>query len=136
MSRTRRSAKQAGSRFERIIADCLAWALKDDRIDRRVKTGAVDKGDIGNLRSRDGQRLVVECKDTSRFDLGHWVNEAAIEANNDHALAGIVIHKRKGRADPMDQYVTMTVRDLLLIGWGFDGTSHLATADDLAELDA
>lgn len=134
MTRTRRSAKQAGSRFERVIADVLAWALKDDRIDRRVKTGAADKGDIGGLRTRDGQRLVVECKDTSRFDLGHWVAQAAVEASNDNALAGIVIHKRKGRADPLEQYVTMTVRDLLLIGWGFNGTSHMATADELAEL--
>lgn len=37
MSRSRTSAKAAGSRFERLIADGLAEALHDDRIDRRVK---------------------------------------------------------------------------------------------------
>ena len=46
MTRSRATAKQAGSLFERSIADYLAVALNDDRIDRRVKTGAKDKGDI------------------------------------------------------------------------------------------
>ena len=118
MTRNRQSAKSAGARFERIIADCFAWALKDDRIDRQVKTGALDKGDVANVRTRDGQRIVIECKDTSRFDIGHWVNEVARERDNAHALAGIVVHKRKGKADPLEQYVTMTMRDLLLSVWG------------------
>jgi len=38
MPRTRSSAKAAGARFERQIADHLAQVLADDRIDRRVKT--------------------------------------------------------------------------------------------------
>jgi hypothetical protein len=61
MPRSRASAKAAGSRFERVIADHLA-AVIDDRIDRRVKTGAADKGDIGGLRVH-GQRVVLELKD-------------------------------------------------------------------------
>ena len=117
-TRNRASAKKAGSSFERSIADAMAWNLQDDRIDRRVKSGAQDKGDIGGLRTRDGARLVVECKNTTRLDLGHWVREAGIEAENDNAIAGIVVHKRRGKADPLEQYVTMTLRDLLLIGWG------------------
>ena len=39
MTRSRASARAAGSRFERVVADWLA-AHVDDRIDRRVKTGA------------------------------------------------------------------------------------------------
>lgn len=117
-TRNRASAKKAGSSFERLIADSLAWNLADDRIDRRVKSGAQDKGDIGGLRTRDGGRIVVECKNTTRMDIGHWVREAGIEAENDNAIAGIVIHKRRGKGDPLEQYVTMTLRDLLLIGWG------------------
>jgi hypothetical protein len=116
--RNHTSAKKAGSSFERSIADSFAWNLQDDRIDRRVKSGAQDKGDIGGLRTRDGCRLVVECKNTTRLDLGHWVREAGVEAENDNAIAGIVVHKRRGKADPLEQYVTMTLRDLLLIGWG------------------
>ena len=59
MTRTRASAKAAGTRFERLIADTLA-AHVDDRIDRRAKTGARDKGDIGGLRHMGG-RVVIEC---------------------------------------------------------------------------
>ena len=62
MGRSRRSAKQAGASFERLMADYFAWALSDDRIDRRVKTGAKDRGDIAGVRLR-GERVVIECKD-------------------------------------------------------------------------
>jgi hypothetical protein len=113
MSRSRASAKAAGSRFERSIADCLA-AHVDDRIDRRVKTGGKDKGDIGGLRHR-GMRLVIECKDVAKLALGSWVSEAETERGNDDAHVALVVHKRRGHGDPLDQYVTTTVRDLVAL---------------------
>lgn len=113
MTRTRASAKAAGSKFERDIADHLA-KLVDDRIDRRVKTGAKDRGDIGGVRVH-GQRLVLECKNTSRINLGTWITEAHTEAGNDDALAGVIVHKRHGKGKPGDQWVTMTVNDLIAI---------------------
>jgi hypothetical protein len=113
MSRNRASAKAAGARFERLIADTFATHL-DDRIDRRVKTGAKDKGDIAGIRHH-GQRITVECKDTSRIELGVWVTEAETERGNDDGLAGLVIHKRRAHGDGLDQYVTCTVRDLLAL---------------------
>lgn len=113
MTRTRRSARQAGARFERAIADWLAAHI-DDRIDRRVKGGNKDRGDIGGLRAMGG-RVVAECKDTSRTSLGTWAAEAEVERGNDDAIAGIVIHKRHGKGDPAEQWVTMTVRDLAAI---------------------
>lgn len=111
MSRTRASAKAAGSRFERSTADYLAEHV-DDRIDRRVKTGAKDRGDIGGLRHMGG-RVVIECKDVAQLHIGPWLGEAEVERLNDDALAGIVIHKRHGIADPGSQPVTMTLRDLV-----------------------
>ena len=39
MGRTRKSAKDAGTRFERSVADYLSEALGDPAIDRQVKTG-------------------------------------------------------------------------------------------------
>ena len=112
-SRTRKSAKNAGARFEREIADYLAQHV-DDRIDRRVRTGAKDTGDIGGVRVH-GQRIVVECKNTSRVNLAGWAAEAEVERVNDGALAGIVVHKRHGRGDPADQWVTLTVLDLIAL---------------------
>ena len=113
MARTRASAKQAGSRFEREIADHLASNL-DDRIDRRVKTGAKDRGDIGGVRVH-GQRVVIECKNTARINLAGWISEAHTQAGNDDALAGVIVHKRHGKGDPGKQWVTMTLDDLIAL---------------------
>lgn len=113
MTRSRRSARSAGVRFERSIADCLAtWV--DDRIDRRVKTGRKDRGDIAALRHGPA-RVVVECKDVARLDLPGWLREAEVERGNDDALVGLVIHKKRGTTDPLDQYVTTSVRDLIAL---------------------
>lgn len=112
MTRTRASAKAAGARHERALADYLAQHV-DDRIDRRVKTGAKDRGDIGGLRHL-GQRIVIEAKDYGgRFLIGPWLNEADIERGNDDAGVGMVIAKRRGTTNPGDQVVLMTVRDLV-----------------------
>lgn len=115
--RSRSSARAAGARFERQIADYLA-AQVDDRIDRRVKTGAKDRGDLGGLRltpALGGGRIVVELKNTARTNLAAWHAEADIERGNDDAVAGLVIAKRHGNADPGAQWVHMTVRDLVAL---------------------
>jgi len=113
MARNHASAKKAGTAFERKVADYLRDTV-DDRIDRRVKTGAKDKGDIAGVRHL-GERVVLECKDTTRQEIGVWVNEADIERGNDDAIAGFVVHKRRGTTDPGDQYVTGTLRDLVAL---------------------
>lgn len=114
MTRSRASAKAAGSRTERVVADYLAAALDDDRIDRRVKMGSKDRGDIGGLRVH-GQRLVAEVKDVAKTDLPGWTNEAHAEAGNDDALVGVVIAKRRGTTDPGRFWVHCTVDDLLAL---------------------
>jgi hypothetical protein len=114
MARNRQSAKSAGARFERQIADALAAALDDDRIDRRPRTGAKDRGDIAGVRLH-GQRVVIEAKDCATMRLPEWTREARIEAGNDDALVGLVVHKRRGVADPKRQWVTCTVADLVAI---------------------
>lgn len=113
MTRSRRSARQAGSRFEREVADYLADKI-DDRIDRRTLTGARDKGDIGGLRHL-GQKIAIECKNTSRINLGTWMNEAHTAMGNDDAGVGIIVHKRHGKGQPGDQWVTTTLDDLIAL---------------------
>ncbi len=118
MTRNRTSAKAAGARLERELADYLAAALADDRIDRRVKTGAKDRGDVAGVRVH-GQRLVIECKDYGgRIKAAEWVAEAHVEMGNDDALAGIVVAKRRGTTDPGAQWVLMTVNDLIALMTG------------------
>lgn len=116
MTRNRATAKAAGSRFERVIADGLAEALQSTVIDRKVKTGSKDKGDIANVFTAQGGRVVIECKDRGgQFYASEWVGEAEAERINDGALAGIVVAKRKGVSDPMQQYVVMTVSELVAL---------------------
>ena len=110
MPRTNASARAAGARFERQIADWLAQHL-DDRIDRRVKRGSKDRGDLSGLRHR-GERVVAELKNTTRMNLAGWIREAHLESRNDDAAIGVVIHKRHGTADPAQQWVSMTLADL------------------------
>ena len=100
-----------GASFERQTADF--WRDHyDDRIDRRVKTGSQDKGDVANLRLGP-HRLAIECKNERKVDLAGWVTEAQKEAANDGALLGVVVAKRKGKGQPEDQWVIMTQGDLL-----------------------
>ena len=111
MTRTRTSAKAAGQRFERLIADHLCVELNNQFIDIRPKNGRNDRGDIGGVRHH-GHAIVLECKDYGgRMLPGTWVEEAAVERGNDDALAGVVVIKRKGTTNPGSQFVLMTVDD-------------------------
>jgi len=114
VTRSRASAKKAGTAFETAIARALSVALDDDRIERRARNGSKDRGDISGVRIH-GQRLVLECKNTLRLDLPAAKREADLEAGNDDALCGLVVHKRHGVGDPLQQWVTCTVRDLVAL---------------------
>lgn len=118
MTRSRTTARKAGTDFETLIVEGLA-ATVSDVIERRAKNGRQDRGDISGVRTFEGGRVVIECKNTTRTDLAGWVKEAEVERINDAAVAGVVIHKRTGTRDPDMQYVTMTVRDFraLLVGY-------------------
>lgn len=114
VARSRATAKKAGADFERLIADCLALHV-DDRIDRAVKRGAKDPSDIAGLRTVYGQKIAVECKNVVKLDLAGWSREAEVERQNIGAIAGVVAHKRHGRGDALDQWVSMTMRDFIAL---------------------
>lgn len=114
MSRNRASAKAAGQRFEREVADYLARVI-DDRIDIRPKNGNKDRGDIGGVRHMGG-RVVLELKNYGgRYLVGPWLDEAEIERGNDDALVGLVVAKRRGTTDPAEQVVFLTLGDLVAL---------------------
>lgn len=112
MTRSRASAKKAGSSFERQIADYLRDALSNPNIDRMVKSGSLDRGDIANVRDSHGRLLAIECKNTATMSLPQWEREATTEALNYGAHAGVIVHKRRGTAQPQEQWVTMTTETL------------------------
>lgn len=111
--RSRTSAKKAGSTFERLIADELMERV-DDRIDRAVKRGTLDVGDVGGLRFH-GHKIAVECKNTVKTDLPGWAAEAEAERLNLGALAGVIVHKRHGKGRAGDQWVSMTLDNFIAL---------------------
>lgn len=130
MTRSRMTARKAGPWFERIVADYLKHYV-DERIDRRVKTGNKDRGDVGGVRMFKGGRVVVECKDRGGIvEIGAWLGETEIERGNDDAEIGVVVAKRRGHGHPGDQIVIMTLRDLvgLLTGERPDDESYVRKA--------
>lgn len=117
MSRNRASAKKAGTAFETAVATYLATHV-DDRIERRTKGGAKDRGDVAGLRHM-GERVTVEVKNAARLDLAGWTAEVETERGHDDAVAGLVVHKRRGTADPGEQWVTLTLADLVALLLGY-----------------
>lgn len=105
-----------GATFERKVADWLGRIFNDPDIDRQIKTGAKDKGDVRGLKMW-GRPVVIECKNTNRLNLSGWVDEAEIERGNADGLAAIVVHKRRGYGDAKlgGTYVTMTLADLVAL---------------------
>lgn len=114
MSRNRASAKAAGARFNRLIADCLAKELGDRNIEVAPSWGAKDKGDIVNVRI-DGHDLVIQTKDVAKMALPEGTGDAKVQAVNAKALAGFYVHKRHGVTDPMQQWCTCTVAELVAL---------------------
>jgi len=138
VTRNRASAKKAGSSFERLVADYLASELHDDRIDRRVKYGSNDRGDIAGLRTIRGGRIVLEAKDYGgRFEVSAWLNQAELERGNDDAAIGAVVAKRRGVAAPAAQVVFMTLGTFAaLLEGGPDCMPVVAIAKEIGEPNA
>jgi hypothetical protein len=99
--------------METLVAGYLNRHV-DDRIERRTKNGGKDRGDIGGVRHMT-KRLVFEVKNTATLKLAGWAAEAEVERGNDDALAGVIVHKRHGNAKPEDQWVTMTLGELVAL---------------------
>ena len=106
------SARQAGARFERVISDALKEHVSEF-IDRKVRTGAKDQGDLANLRSAHNLKITAELKDVRQMNLSGWLTEAEEERVNAGDDLALVIAKRRGHADPLRQYVVLEVRDLI-----------------------
>lgn len=107
MTRSRATARQAGTRWETEIVRTLI-AAGWPHAERRRLAGAKDRGDIAGVAG-----LVIEAKNTNRLDLASAVDEARIEARNDNTGVFGVTHgvawlKRKGKTSAGEGYVVMT----------------------------
>jgi hypothetical protein len=94
-------SKAKGTWFESSTADFLRthgfpWAH------RNPPAGSKDVGDIGGVID-----IAIQCKNCVRLELSKWMDEAAAQAANADASLFCVVHKRKGKGDPGEQFVTM-----------------------------
>ena len=95
LGRRRTAAETAVVRFLRAVGFTQA--------ERRTLGGTQDRGDIAGVPG-----VVIEVKNCARQELPAWVAEAELERDNDRATLGVVWHKRRGKADPADWFVTMS----------------------------
>lgn len=70
--------------------------------ERRVMGGANDKGDISGVPG-----VCLELKNQGAAALAAWVDEARVEAGNAGVDVFAVVHKRRGKGDPGEAYVTL-----------------------------
>lgn len=70
--------------------------------ERRALAGGLDRADIAGV-----PHTVIEVKNCQRTELATWVDEMIRELINDGAEFGAVWHKRRGKGQPGDWFVTM-----------------------------
>lgn len=134
MTRSRATAKAAGTRFETLMARWFAFRLSDDRIERRTKNGAQDRGDLTGLRTIRGGRVVAELKDYGgRVQVKPWLDQAEAERANDDAVVGVVIVKRRGITTPAEQLVMMTAETFARLLEGGPDTEPVVVQDPWTE---
>jgi hypothetical protein len=95
-------SKAKGTAAETAVVRFLR-AVGFTQAERRTLGGAQDRGDIAGVPG-----VVIEVKNCARQELPAWVAEAELERDNDRATLGVVWHKRRGKADPADWFVTMS----------------------------
>lgn len=97
--------RRKGNRAELAVAATLReWGWKA-LTSRAVRGGTQHGADIIT-----NFPAVIEVKDHGRLDLAGWLAQLAKEQGDD---PGFVVHKKRGKGNPEDWYVTGTLRDLL-----------------------
>ena len=116
MTRSRRTARQAGTSFETWLVEYWREAFGTRTIERRARKGIRDEGDIAGLHCHAGP-VVIEAKNVARLNLSGWVDEAEVERGNADAAIAAVVHKRRGygRGSMGDQYVTLRLEDFTIL---------------------
>lgn len=97
-------SKQKGTRAENAVVDAL-HSVGFVLAERRALRGTNDRGDIAGV---PGWVFEVKGHDDYAGKLAGWLAEAEQERINDRAQWAVVWHRRKGKSDARDWYVTMS----------------------------
>jgi len=97
--------RRRGNKAERDVAATLReWGFKA-ATSRAIRGGTQHGADIIT-----DFPAVIEVKDHARMDLSGWVSQLEGEKEDD---PGFIVHKKRGKSNPEEWYVTGTFRDLL-----------------------
>ena len=97
-------SKQKGRDGENAVVNTLRQAFPWLRfIERKRLTGSQDQGDITGIPG-----VTIEVKNAKTMALASWVDQTEAEKANAGNDIGVCWHKRKGKTDPLDWYVTMS----------------------------
>ncbi|MFI6491267.1 hypothetical protein [Streptomyces sp. NPDC050564] len=96
------ASKRKGTSAETAVVNFLR-RIGFQHAERRALNGNADRGDIAGLPG-----IVIEVKNCARQELAAWVAEAEAERENDGASLGVVWHKRRGKGDASEWFVTMS----------------------------
>lgn len=100
--------KAKGSAFERLIRDYLAEVIPCERI---PPGATLDRGDLWT------PQAAIQCKNHRSLSLGAWLDQTQQQQRNADKPYGFLVVKRKGTADPAEQFVICSasqLRSLLL----------------------
>lgn len=97
-------AKARGTAAEVAVRDFLQ-ANGFPYCERLASAGGKDCGDLTGIPG-----AVIEVKNHKTMDLGGWFTELEAEMRNAAAHIGAVVHKRRGKGNPADWYVSMSGR--------------------------
>lgn len=104
--------KAVGTAFESLLVP--VWEPYVPGAIRAPLQGALDKGDLYLPGER---RYIVEAKRHVRLDLPGWATEAEREARNAGYPHWVVAHKRFGKGQGRDQWITTTVEHFLALAY-------------------
>lgn len=95
------ASKRKGTAAETAV---VRWLVEHGfpHAERRAMSGTQDRGDIAGIPG-----VALEVKNCREMRLGPWMDEATREASNARARIFAVIHKRRGKTDPGQWFVTM-----------------------------
>ena len=139
MTRSRASAKKAGTSMETASAGYLATALKAPEIERRRLNGRYDRGDLTGVKTIRGAAVVVEVKDyNGKVMVKPWLDEAETERGNADAALAVVVFKRARipYSNPGEQGVLMTLATLAALLEGGPDDRPVVVVDPMTEVAA
>jgi hypothetical protein len=99
------ASRRKGNRAEVAVVNYLKAAGYDVETSRNARGGTQQGADVlGDF------PLAVEVKNQARVDLAGWWQQAVEQA---HGGDAVVVHKRVGKTDPGEWWVTMDLQTLV-----------------------